>query len=284
MTARDAGIVILDTNVLKSLLDANRRVAILGSLRAANLQLRLSAVNVAEVVPLLNERTRAQLLALIAELSETVGLYPLTFELLRLNGQSVVDGADGFWLTTHPLESNFLLPGAITPQWAARIEDSKRDQIARWSAMYANIKSTLKPYLVEQGDPDPWGSVPAFLDKRWSQPDLSGTLVEVMWKLLKLDGTPPPNLLEINEAWRIHFEGMGADYYEKTISKKTARPTQPNDLAQLAFMSLGRPRILVTEDKGLHRVAQAVTRGRYPDTRVMWARDFIESADKLASR
>lgn len=279
--SRPPGIVVLDTNVLKHFRDPELRARMLGSLRAANLQLQLSVLNVAEVVPYQSENRRRQLLSLIAELSDGVGLYPLPFELLRLAGQAALDGDDGFWLFSHKLTDRILEIGAITPKHAARAGALNADQVSRWKALYRSTRSTLTPYLIEEGNRDPWGSVAAFLDSEWARADRGGLLVQMIWQLLNLDGSPPSNLLHTQEVWRLHLDGLGANYYEQSVSNKTGKIAEPNDIAQLLFLALGAPRILVTEDKGLHRVAGEVFRGRYTGIRVMWARDFIASADRL---
>jgi hypothetical protein len=273
------GAVILDTNALKHLVDDRQRGRLVSSLHAADLELVPSALNVVEVVKSENAQVRTRLLNAIREISGTTQLMPMPSSLLSQVGASIANGRDqGFELERSGLEWVVEHPERVEPRHiadAARILDANQEF---WNDRHRAGRSAMREMLKQRGTPDPWGSIPIFLDEQWMPRDQITHFLRLMWTAMKLAGEPPIDALLADGTWRLYFEGMGASIYERCIVSQTLKPVHVADLLHLPYLGGWTKRIFITEDAGLRRVAEAILTGRYRDIRVMTPAQFIASA------
>lgn len=125
---------------------------------------------------------------------------------------------------------------------------------------------------------DPWGSIVEFLNHQWTRIEQLDAFFDLEWTHLGLPGDAPHAALLANEAWRLYFEGIGATVYERAVAHETPKRVHVPDVMLLPYLGGAPRRVLITDDKGLQRVASAVLLGRYPGARVMTTQQVLEAA------
>jgi hypothetical protein len=272
------GTVVMDANVLGRLTRPPDRAQLASSLRVADLMPWPTAVNLLEAVRHENATVRLRLLEILRDLSGNRFVLPMPAEFLMRVGRMVAAGDHSFDHEPSDFEWMLFEPERITREqvaYAGRILDEAED---RFSDMHRTARRRLRGYLKARGSGDPWGDIPTFLDQQWMRPSHIDSYIVQMWKDLELDGDAPVEALRGNEAWRLYFEGFGATVYERAIQSQSQQPAHLYDVLQLIYLSGTTKRILVTNDRGLLRVAQAVTYRRYSNLRVMSNDEFLEAA------
>jgi hypothetical protein len=146
-----------------------------------------------------------------------------------------------------------------------------------WERAHEAARKEIQKRLKAIGG-DPWGSIPAFLDQQWTRVGQLDAFFDLEWKHLGLPGAAPHEALLDSPAWRLYFEGIGAIVYERAFAKEMPKRVDMPDVMLLTYLGGSTPRIIVTEDKGLQRVASAVLLGRYAGARVMCPNELIDSA------
>lgn len=272
----DVGVVVLDTNAIGRLAEPEYRARAQRGLRAVNLEIRPSFANLMELASNRNANHRTRRLTVVAELMRSGGLLPGPQDLLRQVGVALVRGVR-FVPTLYGFEEVFLTPGTLTPEWVERVRINQLKQKERWNKAYDQIRADVQAELREKKLLDKWTSIPDFLEREWMRPERAGLLMKSMRDGLGLPATLGWDVLSRNETWRLFLEGLGANHYEQCILRDRTKPAHPADIAQLLYLSVGRPRILVTRDGGLCRVASAILDRRYARSRVMHPNDFFPS-------
>lgn len=275
---RLASVIVFDTNSLKYLESLKDWTRVANGLRAARLEVRLSAVNVLEIVKTENARVRSRLLGTVATVLGGSHILPEPSTLLRLTAESLMEGKSGFFAPPSGLEWLVREPERIE---AKHIEDARRTIAANdavWEEAHREARKQLRRRVRAEHGHDPWGSVEAFLDQQWSRVDQLDTLMQSTWRTLGLPGDAPVRILLANEVWRMYFEALGAIIYERTIPSQLPRPAHMSDVFQLVYLSGAARRLLVTEDQGFARLASAVLLGRYPLSRVLLPSDLLDLA------
>jgi len=169
-------------------------------------------------------------------------------------------------------------PERIRPKHIAMARDAlNRNEIALREA-HRFGRRRIRDLLRKQAVNDPWGSIGAFLEHQWTTLPMLGDTIERLWSQMGFASPPPSGLLLGDEAWRLYFEGTGATVYERCVPDQTLKPAHATDVVQLAYLASRRRRVFVTDDAALTRVANAVLRGRYPQTRVLSVSELLALA------
>jgi hypothetical protein len=272
------GTVILDANTLWRLEDPSVRDRVAHSLRAADLIFRPTAINLLEAIRTSRSTLRSRLLAVIRGLWNETVVRPLPREILALTASAMARNAPHFEWAASGYEWMLRCPDLIGPQHVAFAAKYLDEGQAEFDDMHKVGRSVLRPYLKEHGQRDPWGDIPTFLDVTWTQAKHLDTYIARTWSSLGAPGTPEIGRVLRNEAWRIYYEGMGGAVYERAILSQSPSPVHLSDIRQLIYLAGSRRRILVTDDKDLQRVADAVLRGRYAGSRVIGVQAFLDLA------
>ena len=279
MTVSLPGAVILDTSAVKVLVADPIRHRLLESLTACDLELLPSAINVLEILKFENLRKRDQLLRAIATVVGHRSLLPLPTDLLGQVGRALVQHSTDFVTEASGFEWVIHEPERIQPAHIAGARDAlNRNEIA-WREAHQLARKEIRARLRKHPVRDPWGSIPMFLDQQWTTLTMLGDSIERLWLGMELSSQPPFDLILHNEAWRLYYEGTGATVYERCVPNQSPKPAHVADVVQLAYLAARRRRVFVTDDAGLARVANAVLRGRYPQTRVLSVSELLALAD-----
>jgi hypothetical protein len=257
------GAVILDTNALKHLARPDQRERVVTGLRAADLVFIPTALNVLEVVKTENEGVRPQLLATVRDLAAGHHLLPMPTRLLSQVGKAIVEKHDRFPLDASELEWVVEHPERITNTHVTGAARILRRNQEFWDKRHRDGRRAIRDLLRAKGVRDPWGDIATFLQVQWTIPSNLDTYIEKMWAGLKLPEPVPIDDVLANETWRLYFEGVGASIYERCVLAQQPRPVHVADLLHLVYVAGWNPRILVTDDGGLRRVASAILVGRY---------------------
>ena len=263
------GAVVFDTNTLKYLERDDVRRQVQGSLRAADLGLRLSALNVLEVVKSENPRVRTRLLRIAATLTADRWVIPEPPRLLKRTGEAILAGEHGFVPDRSGLEWMLEDPERIDESHVREAQRILGVMESEWQTAHDLARATLQPMLRAKHGGDPWGSIAAFLEQQWTTVEQGDGILQSLWTLVGLPGPAPIEVLLGNEVWRLFYEAIGAVVYERTIPNKLPKPAHMADVFQLIYLAGAARRVLVTEDGGLLRVANQVLSGRYAGSRVM---------------
>jgi hypothetical protein len=272
------GLVILDTNALKCIRRKDDLEAVERSLRSVSLELAPTALNAIEVIKNENAATRQELLSLLARIAGGRPLLPLVTDKLRQVAEALTSGKGKVQLDVSMLEWVIYEPERLTDdhvRWAGEYAAKLQ---APWDTSHEKARRHLQARIRAAGGVDPWGSIPEFLDRQWMRVDQLDVFIDAMWVQLGLAGTPPYGVLLKDESWRLYFEGLGATIYERGVMKETPRRVHVPDVMMLAYLGGHDPRIMVTDDGGLRRAANAVLAGRYPGSRVLTPLQLCELA------
>lgn len=273
-----SGIVLLDINALRVFQDPQRRTRLLGSLRAAHLDLWLTGLNVLEAAASENREARSARLRLLGELAGGYYILPTPRELLARVGASLVAGESGFALEETELEWVVRNPERVTENQSARARTLLANNEAVWESAHRRAREHVRERLRLAGERDPWGNVANFLERQWMRVEMLSPLIALLWQGMRLPGEAPCASLLQQPTWQLYHEGIGATVYEACVPGQRAQPAHMADVAQLAYLGGAEQRILVTNDKGLLRVATLVLERRHRLARVMTPNDLLAAA------
>jgi hypothetical protein len=268
------GIVVLDTNALKWFVKPESRRRLERSLTVAGLSLRISAINVLEILKTDNPLVRGRLLETTLELIGDGYIIPGPERLLKASAQALLAGMAEFRAPESRLEWIVRSPGRIKERNRIAAKRLLAHQESVWEASHAKARRIVRGIVKKNHGRDPWGSVARFLDEQWSRPEQLDEFLIAMWKQLDLSGDAPVRKLLDFETWRIYFEAQGAVIYERAVAAQTTRPAQMTDVKQLVYLSGAQRRILVTDDGPFRRVAHAVLARRYTGSRILTPSQF----------
>lgn len=272
------GVVVLDTNALKIFEDPEVREKLFGSLRAANLILRLSTTNIIEILKTENPRVRDRLLVTARALCEQSYLMPPPTALLKQASEAFLQGESFFRVAESGVEWILFEPERLTSEHLTHARRIWAEQEQTWDDAYARGRSPIRRVIEENHGRDPWGSVSEFLDQHWMRVNQLDTFMERTWEGLSLPGKAPIEMLMCHETWRMYFEAQGAVIYERIVANQATRPAETADVYQMVYLTGAARRILVTEDRAFRRVSAAVLLGRYLGSRVMTPQAFLDGA------
>lgn len=272
------GIVVLDTNAIKALErdETFRRVA--SSLRAAGLAFAPTGLNVIEIVKSENPHVRSRLLSTLAMVAGGAELIPPVLEYLALIGDAIVSGHTYVDIPPSELEWMIYEPERITDDHVRLAQDWSRKLQEPWDRAHTRARRDVKALPKRAGTTDPWGSIPRFLDEQWTRVGQLDSFFEQYWRRMELPGSPPNEELIADEAWRLYFEGMGATIYEQAVQHEMGSKVHVPDVMLLTYLGGATARILVTEDRGLHRIASRVLVRRYSGSRVLKPSELLDLA------
>jgi len=272
------GTLILDANTIWQLEDPVVREKVKGSLRSADLEFHPTAINLLEVVRTGNPARRLRLINTLASLAAGFPVRPLPSEALKAAGEMVGAGRDAFTWPESKMEWMLYEPERITSVHVQAAGSMLDEQQADFDQQHRTARRHVRRYLKDKGVKDPWGSVPAFLDSQWTTTSQLDSFIEAAWETLELPGKPDVEKMLKNELWRLYFEGFGATVYERAVQSQSLPPVHVSDIRQLVYLAGTFRRVLVTDDGGLIRVANAVLRQRYEGTRVLTFSQFLDLA------
>jgi hypothetical protein len=272
------GTVILDTNALRHFAASATRERVRRSLRASDLMIWPSALNVLEILKHDNPAAQATLLDVVDALAEGRPLLPTPTDFLKQVGAAIAAGAPGVELQASGVDWCLRDRHRLKLDHRAAAKAMLDDTQQRWTGSHRAARLAIRPLLKAAGDRDPWGSIPAFLDRQWMRLEQLDTLLAGVWRSFELPEPVPYAALLADETWRLHFEGSGATVYEQAVLPQAPKPAHAADVAQLIYLSGAARRVLVTDDKGLQRVARAVLEGRHAGSRVMSTAEFLALA------
>jgi hypothetical protein len=199
-------------------------------------------------------------------------------DLLRQSARALIEGHPSFTTAASGLDWLPREPERISAAQVRRAGEILQQSQQAWEVAHRKGRQLIRHRLREQyGGRDPWGSVVAFLEQQWMQPMQLDSFIEHAWRRLGLPGPAPIDALLADEGWRLYYEGIGATVYERCVPNQTMQPAHIADVLQLVYLAYAPKRVLLTNDSGLYRVAQAVLRGRYNNVRVMRPTDLLSA-------
>jgi hypothetical protein len=237
-----------------------------------------SALNALEAAANQDSQGRQDVLSTIAAIAGSRLLLPLPMLLLRQSAKALIEGRPSFTTAASGLDWLPREPERISAEQVRRAGEILRQSQQAWEVAHRRGRQLIRHRLRERGGRDPWGSVAAFLEQQWTRPAQLDSFIEHAWRRLGLPGSAPVDALLADEGWRLYYEGIGATVYERCVPNQTMQPAHIADVAQLVYLAYANKRVLLTNDSGLYRVAQAVLRGRYSNVRVMRPIDLLSAA------
>lgn len=169
-------------------------------------------------------------------------------------------------------------PDRITDDHVRNATTFLNTQQTDFDARHKRARKHVRELLKNKQLGDPWGSSVRFLDEQWTTRSHLDTYIERYWSQLELPEPAPIDAVLASEAWLLLLEGLGATVYQRAVASQLAQPAHAYDIAQLVYLAGNPKRVLVTDDRGLRRVASDVLRGRYLGARVMSVSEFVALA------
>ena len=272
------GIVILDANAFWQLENPEIRERVVASCRAADLLFHPTAINLFEIVRTPNPARRSRLLGTMAAMSQERPVLPFPVECLRRVGEMISRGEQTFEHEPSDFEWMLYESDRITEDHVAGAARLLNEKQVEFDARHKRARRHVRDLLKSKQLGDPWGSSVRFLDEQWTTRSHLDTYIERYWSQLGLAGHAPIDSVLTSEAWRLSFEGLGATVYERAVASQLVQPAHASDVAQLVYLAGNPKRVLVTDDRGLRRVATDVLSGRYAGARVISVSDFVAQA------
>jgi hypothetical protein len=96
-----------------------------------------------------------------------------------------------------------------------------------FKASHAKGRARIQGILKEKKIGDVWGNPVDFIDSQWLRAELLDTLVQNLWRICGLTGSPPVHRLLEYEPWRIVLEAMGIVMYENVCGQRTTQTSRP---------------------------------------------------------
>ncbi len=217
---------------------------------------------------------QARLLRSIKDVTGDLPLLPWPFQLLQQIGQAIVGGRSSFVLEPTGKEGYLddLLAAREIREEVVRFNREIEDTFSKY---HAQARQQLQAQLRSMGVKEDFGSARDFLEQQWIGSESRRIFAEVTWTALDLPGQAPVEILEQNEAWRLLLDAEGAAAYERAVAKVQPKKAHRLDVLQLVYLANAQRRVLVTADRGLVRIGEAVLRSRYANARVVSLEEMI---------
>ena len=260
--------VIVDNNCLSHLRRPGGLDRFRGSLRAADLVVVPTELNLLEATAAEPDELRDDLIATLRAIAGHEALLSWPFTLLREIGAALSRGELSYrapesgkeWYLDDPQALSAIRQEVLS--FNATIEDT-------FTALYETNRQSLRAKLKARNAREDFEDARDFLERQWFDSDLRRHFAAVTWRSFGLPEPVPFDLLEANEAWRLLLDVEGLAVYERAVATETPTRVHRLDLIQLIYLSGSRRRILVTADRGLLRAGEAVLSRRYLNARVV---------------
>lgn len=274
MSISKTGVVIVDSSCLKCFENAKVLKRIQDNMRTVDLQIRLSAINILEVMKTPNITIRDRLLDIIRNVGEGRPFLPWPLDLIKLSGMAHASGEKDFWSGESGLEQE-VYENSVSPK---RVRDAQKlmDSIEYdFTNMHDNAKRKLKPLLRKHKIPDHYNTAAVFLDEVWTTESHLSDYIHGIWKKIKLPGKAPIEAILEDDLWRIFLEINGFAAFERAVQEEQPKRVHYPDLLQLVYVANNFRRIVVSSDVGFLRAARVILQHRYPNVRVEDCSDFL---------
>jgi hypothetical protein len=276
MSISKTGAVIVDSSCLKYFENAEVLKQVRDNLQTVDMQIRLSAINILEVMKTPNTTIRDRLLKIIRNVNEGRPFLPWPLDLIRQSGNAHASGKNGFWCGESGLEQA-VYENSITPN---HVIGSKQlmDSLERdFTDMHENAGRELKPFLRKYKTVNHWDTATAFLDEVWTTEFHLSYYIRRIWKVMELPGDAPIEAILEDEIWRIFLEINGFAAFERAVQKEPPKRVHYPDLLQLIYVSNVSKRIVVSSDGGFLRAARVILSNRYQNVPVEECSEFVAS-------
>jgi len=274
MQISKTGVVIIDSTCLKCFGNTKVLNRVRDNMRTVDLQIRLSAINVLEVMKTPNPTIRNRLLNIVRDISEGRSFLPWPFHLIERSGQAHASGEKYFWSEDSGHEQA-VYGNSITQQDLDKAQKIMNSLETDFTHMHDNARKDLNAILREHKARDHWKTAAAFLDQQWTTESNLSYYIRGIWKKIKLPGKAPIEAILEDEIWRIFLEINGFAAFERAVQKKPPKRVHYPDLLQLIYVANNSRRIVVSSDGGFLRAARVILRHRYPNVRVEECSEFL---------
>ncbi|MCG7851883.1 MAG: hypothetical protein MIO92_05120 [Methanosarcinaceae archaeon] len=274
MPISKTGVVIIDTTCLKCFENAKVLEQVWDNMRTVDLQIRLSAINILEVMKTENPTIRNRLLKIIKDISEGRAFLPWPHDLIKESGKAHTRGEKYFWSGDSGYEQA-VYGNSITEQDLDKARKTMNSLETDFTHMHDNARKELKPFLRKHKTVDYWDTATAFLDEVWTTESHLSDYIRGIWKKIKFPGKAPIEAILEDEVWRIFLEINGFAAFERAVQKKQPKRVHYPDLLQLVYVANNPRRIVVSSDVGFLRAARVILQHRYPNVRVEECSNFL---------
>jgi hypothetical protein len=272
------GMLIVDNNCLSYLRRGDALGRFRGSLRAADLVVVPTEVNLVEATAASPDALQADLIETLRAIAGEEALLPWPFTLLRDIGLALTRGEFTYHVPASGKEWYLDDPAALQ-EIREEIVAFNQNLEEAFTALHESTRRRLRAALKARKSRTAFEDARDFLERQWFESDLRRHFASVTWRSFGLPEPVPFELLEANEAWRLLLDVEGLAVYERAVAWEEPRRVHRRDLIQLIYLSGSRRRILVTADRGLLRAGEAVLRRRYLNARVAHISEMIAPAE-----
>jgi hypothetical protein len=274
---RSAGILILDNNCLRHLRGTDAVARFKSSLRVADLVFLPTEVNLLEIGAAQPEHLQRDLVAILRTIAAGEPFLPWPFTLLQSIGQSLVRGEATFRADRFTFEEYLSDPSALV-KLTSEVASFNSKIEAEFSAFHDRQRQRLQAELKRRGEREGYGDARTFLERVWDGSEIRQAFADVTWRSFDLPGSPPMELLNVNEAWRLLLDIEGLAIYERTVARTQPKRVHRFDLIQLIYLAGAAQRILATGEAQLIRAGNLILARRYPNARVVHISEIISPA------
>lgn len=268
------GILILDNNCYAQLEDSRNAAHFASNLRIADLLPQPSEVNLIEATAASPDSVRERLLRTIDRVRDGYPLLPWPFALLKLIGQSILEGRHRFRLESRGIEW-YLEDMDAARRLSQEVLAFQRGIEKAFTDFHAKRRQQLHRQLKERRETEDFESSRDFLERVWVGSETRKDFAEVTWNALGLPSPAPVESLEENEAWRLLLDAEGVALYERAIATTQPKMVQRLDLIQLVYLGGAPRRVIASADRGFLRAANNILRGRYSNARAIHIAELI---------
>lgn len=266
--------MIIDSSCLKYFADSNVLKRVCDNMHTVDLQIRISAINVLEVMKTQNPTKRNELLNIIRNICEGRPFLPWPFDLIRRSGQAHASG-EKYFCSEDSGHEQAVYENSIPQQDLDQAQKIMTSLEEDFTHMHDNARKKLNCFLRKHNALDHWNTAADFLDEQWTTESHLSHHIRGIWKKIKLPGNAPIMAILEDEIWRIFLEINGFAAFERAVQKKQPKRVHYADLLQLIYVANSSRRIVVSADGGFLRAARAILRHRYPNVRVEECSEFV---------
>lgn len=270
------GLLLFDNSCLKFLRNDKTLRLVRGSCRATGLDPVVSEINVLEALQTPSQGARRTLLSILASIAEGRPVLPIPEAILRLEG-SLEQGTRDFAEAALACGAYLRDPERATDEVADRARKVLAEPAAAFEEHMTASRERVRKFILANGLEGSWYDGKEFLDSSWNTDGHLTEHLTGLWPRLGLPGTPDPERVLKNPAWRLYLEGIGVAAWERNFLKKQPRPAHLYDLRQLVYLATEANSVLVSDDIGMVRAGDLVVRGRHAGSIVKSWEDYSAS-------
>ena len=204
------------------------------------------------------------------------GLLPLPYDILEAAAVAVRRGEMHFPVDWSGFE--WLLNSELVESRHSEAADEFiRTLDGHFQAIHDDARKAIQPAIRALSDLERARfDARRFLDEIWLKPVYLDAYLTDIWEQYGFAEPPPLEKLRSLPSWRLFIDAYGIVAYHRAFSIEQGRPIQLPDVLQLVYLSAGRRRMIITEDKPFRSAASAVLDGRYPGSSVGSVLDFLD--------